>query len=146
MVWVHLNYRFISDLFCFTIFLQVMQPGLLCERHPVFISASFLCKRCFILWFSWIKNYIYTHCVFFIYFLLYSILIHSCMTRKTSWRSTDLKRSICRCENKRILNQTAMFRYALVSFSDYRNISLQFLLLLSSTCNLDIEYQVYITS
>lgn len=133
MVWVHLNYRFISDLFCFTIFLQVMQPGLLCERHPVFISASFLCKRCFILWFSWIKNFIYTHCVFFIYFLLYSILIHSCMTRKTSWRSTDLKRSICRCENKRILNQTAMFRYALVSFSDYRNISLQFLLLLSST-------------
>lgn len=54
------------------------------------VLASYV--KAFISSFSWIKHYIYIHCIFSLFFLLYSMVIHNCMTRQTSLRSSDLKR------------------------------------------------------
>lgn len=57
------------------------------------VVASYV--KDFISSFSWIKHFIYIHCIFSLYFLLYSMVIHNCMTRQTSLRSTNLKRFTC---------------------------------------------------
>lgn len=66
MVWYQYYWHFIFDLclFYFILFLQVMESGFVCEHHPVFISASFLCKRFYFVILLNKKLYLNPLCIF----------------------------------------------------------------------------------